>query len=203
MTGMRHIFAAFLLALAFLLPQPLFAECQAGSAAGRLTCGISSVFGDASTQAVRRQADDAAELARRQASDAQQQLHEAARQNAAFQTQRHSQQVLDDAAAMAASRRSQDLVPSSAVNRNQLNKQLASQDQLNQVGTDIAGGTATMPFRGAQNASQQHGGNASDWVKKSSNSHQAPDGTRFETHWMENQNTGQRERFKTKLPDEK
>lgn len=57
-----------------------------------------------------------------------------------------------------------------------------------------------VPFYNANRVAQQYGGNASDWVKMRSSSHLAPDGTRFETHWVENIRTGQRVEFKTKFP---
>jgi len=38
-------------------------------------------------------------------------------------------------------------------------------------------------------------------AKMSSNSYTAPDGTKFETHWVENIKTGERVEFKTKFPE--
>jgi hypothetical protein len=86
--------------------------------------------------------------------------------------------------------------PSNAI---RLNKAMASQDQLGQVGKRIAGAGTDVPFRDAGRFAQQYGGNPSDWVKMRSSSHVAPDGTRFETHWVENILTGQRVEFKTKI----
>lgn len=89
----------------------------------------------------------------------------------------------------------------SAVNRNKLSKSLASEDQMNQPGITMAGGGGRAPFRKAAEIAKVYGGNASDWVKKTSTSHTAPDGIKFETHWVENVRTGQRVEFKTKASD--
>jgi RHS repeat-associated protein len=88
----------------------------------------------------------------------------------------------------------------SAVNGLKLNKALASQAQMGEVGTTMAGAGARVPYRDAARVAKEHGGNAADWVKKSSSSHTARDGATFETHWVENGQTGQRVEFKTKLP---
>jgi RHS repeat-associated protein len=88
----------------------------------------------------------------------------------------------------------------SAVNGLKLNKSLASQAQMGEVGTTMAGAGARVPFRDATRVAKEHGGNAADWVKKSSSSYTARDGATFETHWVENVRTGQRVEFKTKFP---
>lgn len=88
----------------------------------------------------------------------------------------------------------------SAVNGLKLNKSLASQAQMGEVGTTMAGAGARVPFRDAARVAKEHGGNAADWVKRSSSSHTARDGATFETHWVENVRTGQRVEFKTKFP---
>jgi hypothetical protein len=88
----------------------------------------------------------------------------------------------------------------SAVNGLKLNKALASQSQTSEVGTTMAGAGARVPFREAARVAREHGGNASDWVKKSSSSYTARDGATFETHWVENVRTGQRVEVKTKFP---
>jgi RHS repeat-associated protein len=80
-----------------------------------------------------------------------------------------------------------------------LNKHLASQQQMNEKGVLIAGSGASKPFRNANHAAAQYGGNASTWVKKSSSTFTAPDGTKFSTHWIEHVETGERREFKTKL----
>jgi len=86
----------------------------------------------------------------------------------------------------------------SAVNGLKLNKSLASQSQMGEAGTTMAG--ARVPFRDAPRVAREHGGKAADWTKKTSSSHTARDGTTFETHWVENIRTGQRVEFKTKFP---
>jgi hypothetical protein len=80
-----------------------------------------------------------------------------------------------------------------------LNKSLASQQQLGEAGTIMAGTGGRVPFRDAGRVAQQYGGNPADWVKKTSSSHTV-NGTTFETHWVENIRTGQRVEFKTKFP---
>jgi hypothetical protein len=71
---------------------------------------------------------------------------------------------------------------------------------MGEVGTTMAGAGARVPFRDATRVAKEHGGNAADWVKKSSSSYTARDGATFETHWVENVRTGQRVEFKTKFP---
>lgn len=80
-----------------------------------------------------------------------------------------------------------------------LQKQLASEAQMAEAGRVIAGIGSDVAFRDAARVAQQYGGAAADWVKKSSTSFRAADGTRFETHWVENVTTGQKVEFKTKL----
>lgn len=81
-----------------------------------------------------------------------------------------------------------------------LNKSLASQSQMSEAGTIMAGPGGRVPFRDAPRVAEQYGGSASDWVKKTSPSYTARDGAQFETHWVENIKTGQRVEFKTKFP---
>lgn len=88
----------------------------------------------------------------------------------------------------------------SAASGLRLNKSLASQAQMGEAGTTMAGAGARVPFRDAQRVAREYGGNAADWVKKTSSSHTARDGATFETHWVENIRTGQRVEFKTKFP---
>jgi hypothetical protein len=78
-------------------------------------------------------------------------------------------------------------------------KAAASQAQMAEQGTIMAGAGRTV-FRGASRVAAEYGGNASDWVKKTSSSFTAPNGTKFEVHWVENIVTGQRVEFKTKFP---
>lgn len=88
----------------------------------------------------------------------------------------------------------------SALNGLRLNKSLASTAQMGEAGDVMAGVGARVPFRGAGRVAQQYGGNAADWVEKTSSSYTARDGVQFETHWVENIVTGQRVEFKTKFP---
>lgn len=86
-----------------------------------------------------------------------------------------------------------------ASNALKLSKSLASEAQMSEKGTVIAGEGANSAFRNASKAADSYGGKASDWVKKSSSSYTAKDGTKFETHWLENTSTGERQEFKTIL----
>ena len=82
-----------------------------------------------------------------------------------------------------------------------LKNQLASQAQMAEAGTIMAGPGGRVAFRDAQRVASEHGGNAADWAKKTSSSFTDGKGTRFETHWVENIKTGQRVEFKTKFPE--
>jgi hypothetical protein len=82
-----------------------------------------------------------------------------------------------------------------------LNKSLASEQQVGEQGSRFAGAGTNKPFRDAQSVASEYGGSPGDWVKMNSSSHIAPDGTQFETHWVQNLKTGQRVEFKTKFPD--
>jgi RHS repeat-associated protein len=82
---------------------------------------------------------------------------------------------------------------------NRLLKSLASRHQMSEVGHVIAGEGSKSAFRNAATYARKYGGRAADWVKKSSRTYTARDGTRFETHWVENLRTGQRIDFKTTL----
>lgn len=64
-------------------------------------------------------------------------------------------------------------------------------------GSIFAGGQSGTVFCDAAKFAQQFGGEAGDWVKKSGTLYRAADGTRFETHWVENLITGQRVNYKT------
>jgi RHS repeat-associated protein len=87
----------------------------------------------------------------------------------------------------------------SASNAIKLNKNLASQQQVGEIGSRIAGEGTGVPFRDAARFAEQHGGSPAEWVKMRSSSHVAPDRTRFETHWVENIRTGERFEYKTKI----
>jgi predicted NAD/FAD-dependent oxidoreductase len=78
---------------------------------------------------------------------------------------------------------------------------LASQGQMAEVGTVMAGPGGRVAFRGAQRVAADFGGDAADWVKKTSSSFADGKGTKFENHWVENIRTGQRVEFKTKFPE--
>ncbi len=80
-----------------------------------------------------------------------------------------------------------------------LNKSLASQAQMGEVGEIMAGSGGHVPFRDAGRIVKEYGGTPADWVKKTSSSYTARDGVQFETHWVENIKTGQRVEFKTKF----
>jgi RHS repeat-associated protein len=87
----------------------------------------------------------------------------------------------------------------SAINGLRLAKRLASEAQMSESGSVIAGGESGTIFRNAAKYAEQYGGKASDWVKKTSSIFRAKDGTAFETHWVENTVTGFRTEFKTIL----
>ena len=88
----------------------------------------------------------------------------------------------------------------SAANGLNLNKSLASQYQMGESGTVLAGPGGRVPFRSADRVASEYGGSATDWVKRTSSSYLGRDGVVFETHLVENVKTGQRVEFKTKLP---
>ncbi len=90
---------------------------------------------------------------------------------------------------------------SSAMDGLNLSKQLASEAQMGEVGTSMAGAGGRATFRDAGRVAAEYGGDAADWSKKSSSTFTAKDGTKFETHWVENSKTGQRYEYKTKFPD--
>jgi len=80
-----------------------------------------------------------------------------------------------------------------------LQKQLASEAQMGEAGTVMAGGRSGTVFRDAERFAKTYGGKADEWVKKTTNSFRAKDGNLFETHWVENLRTHQRVEFKTKI----
>lgn len=73
-------------------------------------------------------------------------------------------------------------------------KQLASEEQM-----EGPYSRTIEPFRDAEEIAETYGGEASDWIKVSSDKFVAPDGTVIETHWVENIETGQRILQKTKI----
>ncbi|MCB9309910.1 MAG: VCBS repeat-containing protein [Lewinellaceae bacterium] len=76
-----------------------------------------------------------------------------------------------------------------------LAKQLASESQMAEEGITIV---SSGNLKEAARLSQQYGGKAVDWVKKTSTSF-SKNGIKFETHWYENITTGLRTEFKTKF----
>lgn len=90
----------------------------------------------------------------------------------------------------------------SSANLDKLSRQLASEAQMAEGGTPIAGAGAKKPLNKANDMATQYGGKASDYAKKGSSSYTANDGTKIETHWEENTKTGERFNIKTKLNNE-
>jgi hypothetical protein len=82
-----------------------------------------------------------------------------------------------------------------------LNKSLASQQQLGEEGIIIIGpgGKNDSALNSSSRLSDQYGGNPEDWVKKSSTAYEAADGIHVETHWYENVKTGERVEPKVKI----
>jgi RHS repeat-associated protein len=87
----------------------------------------------------------------------------------------------------------------SAADASRLAKSLASQQQMWEPGLPIAGPGTKRPFRDALRVAAEYGGKPEDWVKMTSRSYRAMDGTQFETHWVENMHTGVRVEFKTRF----
>jgi hypothetical protein len=75
-----------------------------------------------------------------------------------------------------------------------LKKQYTSEEQLGESGIIIV---RPDELRAAPRLVQEYGGGLGDWVKKTSSSVNAPDGTHIETHWYENLKTGQKVEPKT------
>ncbi|MEJ8827508.1 hypothetical protein WKW80_36965, partial [Variovorax humicola] len=82
----------------------------------------------------------------------------------------------------------------SVINGLNLNKSLASQQQLSQLesgnGINIAGSGTNIPLRNASRLASEYGGQISDWSKVSSASYTAADGLKFEIHAYRNTATG-------------
>jgi hypothetical protein len=94
-----------------------------------------------------------------------------------------------------------DVGPPHALNGVRLRKQLASEEQMNEAGSVLAGSDSKTELRDAPRLANQYGGNAEDWEKRGSSSYDTNDqlGTKHETHWYENKQTGQRVEYKTKI----
>lgn len=101
----------------------------------------------------------------------------------------------DVAAALAAAARARATLSTGA---RDLRWRLASESQLAEAGTVIAGPGSARVLRDAPRLVVQYGGELGDWVKKTSASY-AADGRRFEVHWYENLATGTRLEPKTKI----
>jgi RHS repeat-associated protein len=78
----------------------------------------------------------------------------------------------------------------SATNLLNLNKSLASEAQMGEAGTPIAGAGTNTALRDADRLANDYGGNPGDWSKMSSSNYQASDGSMVETHWYQNDATG-------------
>ena len=87
----------------------------------------------------------------------------------------------------------------SAVAGRSLARQLASEQQLGEAGTPLAGAGTATKLRAADRLAADYGGEAADWAKMGSSSFRGADGFQFETHWYENVLTGVRTEFKTKF----
>jgi hypothetical protein len=87
----------------------------------------------------------------------------------------------------------------SAAQALRLSKQFASEAQMGEAGVPIAGAGTRVPLRDASRIVEEHGGKEIDWVKKASSPYTARDGTRLETHWLENVRTGERVEIKSKI----
>jgi hypothetical protein len=81
-----------------------------------------------------------------------------------------------------------------------LNKYYGSLEQMGSKGIRMAGSGTSMRFRNASYYANKYGGVADDWVKMTSKPYVARDGVMFETHWVENIDTGTRVNYKTKFP---
>lgn len=64
-----------------------------------------------------------------------------------------------------------------ASNANRLGKALVSEQQIGEAGSVIAGRGSKTAFREAEAIARKYGGSGTDWVKKSSSTYTARDGT--------------------------
>ncbi len=78
-----------------------------------------------------------------------------------------------------------------------LKEYLAKEQQLKEDGVVITP-TGKKVFRDAKKFAEQYGGQAEDWVKKSSTSFDVDHKISIQTHWVENIKTGQRVAEKVK-----
>lgn len=86
----------------------------------------------------------------------------------------------------------------SAIAGRDLARQLASEQQMGEVGRPIFGAGTDAALRDAERLAQQYGGAAADWAKMTSTSYRGADGFGFATHWYENPAVGRFE-FKVKF----
>jgi hypothetical protein len=75
----------------------------------------------------------------------------------------------------------------------------ASEQQLGEAGTPLAGAGTATKLSAADRLAANYGGEATDWAKMGSSSIRGADGFQFETHWYENVLPGFRTEFKTKF----
>ena len=80
-----------------------------------------------------------------------------------------------------------------------LARQLASEQQLGEVGSVIAGAGTQKAIRAIDRLIDTYGGSVTDWVKKSSSTYTGVDGIQFATHWYENISTGTKVEQKVNL----
>jgi RHS repeat-associated protein len=92
---------------------------------------------------------------------------------------------------------------SSAAQAARLAASLASEQQMTEEGVTMAGGTAKTVLRAASRLADEYGGQAAEWVKKTSSEFTRSDGFRIQTHWYESIITGCRVEQKTKILDPK
>jgi RHS repeat-associated protein len=86
----------------------------------------------------------------------------------------------------------------SALAGRDLGRQLASEQQMGEVGIALAGAGSSTKLRVAERLTRDYGGVADDWAKVGSSSYRGADGFGMETHWYENVLSGERFEFKTK-----
>jgi hypothetical protein len=89
--------------------------------------------------------------------------------------------------------------PQSAQSGVMLGRQMASEAQMSEGGTSIAGAGSSAPLRAAGQLAEDYGGDAADWSKMTSSSYEGSDGFQFETHWYQNDQLGIRTEFKVNI----
>ena len=90
----------------------------------------------------------------------------------------------------------------SAASLDKLNRSLASEAQMAEKGTEIAGGKSGITLRKAEEMAKQYGGKAEDYAKIRSNSYTTYNGTKLETHYEQNTKTKEKFNAKTKINNE-